>query len=57
MFLVKNNFNTIEIFFSAALIDEFISHYEFISVNTLLKEYKVKEEETKSPKNALWYNI
>ena len=45
MFLVK------------ALIDEFISHYEFVSVNTLLKEYKVKEEETKSPKNALWYNI
>ena len=53
MFLVKNNFNTIEIFFSTALIDEFISHYEFISVNTLLKEYKVKEEETKSPRNAL----
>ena len=37
--LVNTKLDTIEILFSKALIDSYISHYEFVSINNVLKEY------------------
>ena len=35
----KNKLNTIEVLISKSLIDSYISHDEFVSVNNLLREY------------------
>ena len=35
----KNKLNTIEVLISKALIDSYISHDEFVSVNNVLREY------------------
>ena len=41
--LGKDKLNTIEVLISKALIDSYISHDEFVSVNNVLTEYnKVK---------------
>ena len=37
--LGKNKLNTIEVLIPKALLDSYISHDEFVSVNNLLKEY------------------
>ena len=37
--LVKDKLNPIEVLISKALIDSFISHDEFVSVNNALREY------------------
>ena len=43
--LAKSKLNSIELLISKILIDSFISHDEFVSVNIVLKElYDVKEE-------------
>ena len=43
--LGKNKLNTIEVLFSKALINSYISHDEFVSVNYALREYnKIKGE-------------
>ena len=42
---------------SKALIDSYISHDEFVSVNNVLREYNEMKEETENPKNALEYTI
>ena len=43
--LEKDKLNTIEVLISTALIDSYISHDEFVSVNYVLREYnKMKEE-------------
>ena len=43
--LVKGKLNTFEVLFSKVLIDSYISHDEFISVNNVLREYyEVKKE-------------
>ena len=39
MLLGKGNLNTIEVLISKALIDSYISHDEFVSVNNVLREY------------------
>ena len=39
MLLGKDKLNTIEILISKALIDSYISHDEFVSVNNVLREY------------------
>ena len=46
--LAKTKLNTIEVFTSKALIDSIISHYEFESVNNMLKEYDDMTEEIKN---------
>ena len=43
--LAKSKLNSIEILISKALIDSYISHDEFVSVNNVLrKHYEMKEE-------------
>ena len=37
--LGKGKLNTIEVLISKALIDSYISHDEFVSVNNVLREY------------------
>ena len=37
--LGKDKLNTIEVLISKALIDSYISHDEFVSVNNVLREY------------------
>ena len=39
MLLGKDKLNTIEIIISKTLIDSYISHDEFVSVNSVLREY------------------
>ena len=43
--LAKTKLNTIEILISKALIDSNFYHYEFVSVNNVLKEYDDMKEE------------
>ena len=38
MFLGKDKLNTIEVLISKSLIDSYISHDEFFSVNNILRE-------------------
>ena len=45
MLLGKDKLNAIEVLTSKALIDSYISHEEFFSVNNVLREYnKMKTE-------------
>ena len=37
VFLAKSKLNTVEVLLSTALIDSYISHDEFVAVNSLLK--------------------
>ena len=46
--LAKNKLNVIEVLISKALIDSNISHDEFASVNSVLKEYDDAKEEIKN---------
>ena len=46
--LAKTKLNTIEVLTSKALADSIISHYEFESVNNVLKEYDDMTEEIKN---------
>ena len=39
LLLRKDKLNTIEVLISKALIDTYISHEEFVSVNNVLREY------------------
>ena len=47
--LGKDNLNTIEALISKALIDLYISHDKFISINNILREYYEIKEERKNP--------
>ena len=49
--------NTIQVLISKALIDSYIDHDEFISVNNMLREYNEMKKEIKNPKNAVAYTI
>ena len=43
--LGKHKLNTIEILISEGLVDSYISNYEFISVNNVLRKYNdIKEK-------------
>ena len=51
--LVKDKVNIIEVLISKALIDSFINHDEFISVNNVLREYNEMKEEIKDPETSV----
>ena len=51
--LGKDKLNTIEVLISKALIDSYISHDEFVSVNNVLREYY----EMKNPETSVEYTI
>ena len=55
--LGKDKLNTIEVLISKALIDSYISHDEFVSVNNVLKEYIEMKEEIKNCETSVEYVI
>ena len=57
MLLGKDKLNTTEVWNSKALIDSYISHDEFISVNSILREYYEMKEEIKNPEIFVEYII
>ena len=46
--LTKDKLNTIEVLISKSLIDSYISHDEFVSVNSVLRKYNEIKEEIKA---------
>ena len=50
--LAKTKLNAIEVLISKALIDSYINHDKFVSVNNVLKAYNEIKEEIKNPENA-----
>ena len=57
MLLVNTKLNTIEVLNCKSLIDSYISHDEFVSVNNLLREYNEMKEEIKNSESSVKYNI
>ena len=55
--LGKDTSITIEFLISKALINSYISHDEFISVNNVLREYNEMKEEKKNPETSVEYTI
>ena len=55
--LGKDKLNTIELLISTALIDSYISHDEFVSVNNVLKEYNEMKKEIKNLETSAEYII
>ena len=55
--LGKYNLNKIKVLISKSLIDSYISHDEFVSVNNLLREYNEIKSETKRPEISAEYAI
>ena len=54
--LAKTKLDTIEVLISKALINSYIDHDKFVSVN-VLREYSNMKEEIKNPKIAVEYTI
>ena len=54
--LEKDKLNTIEVLISKLLIDSYISHDEFVSVNNALRECNGMKEEI-NPETSVEYNI
>ena len=52
----KDKLNTIEILISKALIDSYVSHDEFVSIN-MLREYYEMKKEIKNPETSVEYII
>ena len=48
--LAKSNLNSVEVFFSKALIDSVISHDDSVLIDNELKEYKKMKKGTKNLK-------
>ena len=57
MLLGKDDLNTIEVPILNALIDSYISHDEFVSVNNMLREYNEIKEEVENPETCVEYTI
>ena len=57
VFLGKVKLNTIEVLISKALIDSYISHDEFVSVNNVLREYNEMKEKIKDPETSVEYIV
>ena len=55
--LKKDKLITIEVLISKALIDSYISHDKFVSVNNVLREYNQIKEEIKNPATSVEYII
>ena len=53
MFLGKDKLNTTEVLISKALINSYISHYKFISVNNVLRQYNDMKEEIKTSETSV----
>ena len=47
MLLGKDKLNTIKVLISKVLMDSYISHDKFVSINNILKRYNEMKEETK----------
>ena len=52
MLLGEDKLNTIEIIISKALIDSYIGHDEFISLNKVLRKCNEMRKEIKSPERS-----
>ena len=55
--LGKTKLNIIEVLISKALIDLYINHDKFISVNNELRGYNKMKKEIINPKNAVEHTI
>ena len=55
--LAKTKLNTNKILISQTLIDSYVNHDEFVSVNNLLREYNEIKHEIKNPINVVEYKI
>ena len=55
--LEKEKLNTIEVLIYKALIDSYISHDKFVSVNNVLKEYNEMKKQIKNPETSVEYII
>ena len=53
--LEKDKSNTIEVLISKSLIDSYISHDEFASINNVLREFYEMKEEIKTPETSVEY--
>ena len=53
----KSKLSTIEILISKTLINSYVSHDEFVSVNKVLREYNKMKEEIKNPAISVEYFI
>ena len=51
--LGKDKLNTIEVLISKALIDSYISHVEFVSLNNVLRECNEMKKEIKNPETSV----
>ena len=54
--LEKDKLNTTEVLISKALVDSYISHGEFVSVNNVLKRYYKMREKIKNREISVEYN-
>ena len=57
MLLGKNKLDVIEVLISKALIDSYINHDEFVSVNNVLKVYIEMRDEIKNSDTSVEYII
>ena len=55
--LGKDKLDIIEVLFSKSLIDSYISHDKFDSVNNVLREYNEMKEEIKNGETSVEYII
>ena len=53
----QKKLNVIEVLIFKALIDSYINHDKFVSVNNALREYDQRKSEIKNPENAMEYTI
>ena len=57
MVLGKDKLNTIKVLISKTLVDSYISHDEFVSVNNVSGDYNKIEKEIKNPETPVEYRI
>ena len=57
MLLGKGKLNTTEVLISKTLIDTYISHDKFISINNVLRKYHEMKKEIKNPETSAEYII
>ena len=55
--LERDKLNTIKVLNTKSLIDSYISHDKFVSVNNALREYNEIKKETKNPETSAEYII
>ena len=53
MLLAKTKLNTIKVLISKTIINSYINHGKFVSVNNVLREYNEMEEEIKNPTSSM----